>query len=81
MRPKRLVWQLVPSFLLVTLISLLGVTWYAAESWREFYLKQTASDLELDSEGINVKIFELKPINPYPKGKEDARNRFYHSGE
>jgi two-component system phosphate regulon sensor histidine kinase PhoR len=46
MRRKRLIWQLFPAFLLVTLISLLAVTWYAAESWRQFYLQQTASDLE-----------------------------------
>uniref|UniRef100_A0A7C5ENY3 histidine kinase n=1 Tax=Desulfobacca acetoxidans TaxID=60893 RepID=A0A7C5ENY3_9BACT len=46
MGPKRLVWQLFLSYLLVTLISLLAVTWYAITSTEKFYLKQTASDLE-----------------------------------
>jgi two-component system phosphate regulon sensor histidine kinase PhoR len=43
---KRLIWQLFPSYLLITLISLLAVTWYASRSWRQFYLAQTAGDLE-----------------------------------
>jgi two-component system, OmpR family, phosphate regulon sensor histidine kinase PhoR len=43
---KRLIWQLFPSYLLITLISLLAVTWYASRSWRQFYLVQTAEDLE-----------------------------------
>jgi len=43
---KRLIWQLFPSYLLIALISLLAVTWYASRSWRQFYLAQTAGDLE-----------------------------------
>ena len=43
---KRLIWQLFPSYLLITLISLLAVTWYASRSWRQFYLAQTAGDLQ-----------------------------------
>jgi two-component system phosphate regulon sensor histidine kinase PhoR len=43
---RRLIWQLFPAFVLVTLASLLAVTWYAARAWRQFYLHQTATDLE-----------------------------------
>ena len=43
---KRLFWQLYPSYLLITLISLVAVTWYASGSIRDFYIKQTTSDLE-----------------------------------
>lgn len=43
---KRLVWQLFISFLGVTFISLLAVVWYTTTSWRQFFLKQTALDLE-----------------------------------
>ncbi len=46
MARKRLIWQLFPSYLLITLTSLLAVTWYASRSWRQFYLGQTAGDLE-----------------------------------
>lgn len=46
MSKKRLLWQLYPSYLLITLLSLLAITWYASSSLRQFYLQQTASDLE-----------------------------------
>jgi len=43
---KRLLWQIYPLFLVVTLISVAAVTWYASDSLRRFYLEQTAADLE-----------------------------------
>jgi two-component system phosphate regulon sensor histidine kinase PhoR len=42
---KKLVWQIFPSFLLITLLSLFAVSWYAAQSLRQFYLDHTAADL------------------------------------
>ena len=56
MRRKRLVWQLFPAFLLVTFLSLVAVTWYAAESWRQFYLKQTAGDLETRARLVETQL-------------------------
>lgn len=44
-KKKRLLWQLYPSYLLITLISLVAVTVYATGSLREFYLDRTAGDL------------------------------------
>jgi len=55
-RRKRLVWQLFPAFLLVTFLSLVAVTWYAAESWRQFYLKQTAGDLETRARLVETQL-------------------------
>jgi two-component system phosphate regulon sensor histidine kinase PhoR len=46
MRRQKLIWHLFPFFLLVTLITLMAVTWYSARSWRLFFLEQTAADLE-----------------------------------
>lgn len=46
MRPRRLIWQLFPSFLLVTVLALAAVSWYVSDSLNEFYLLQTARDLE-----------------------------------
>ena len=43
---KRLIWQLFPSYLLITLLSLLAVSWYASSSLRHFFLDQTAADLK-----------------------------------
>lgn len=45
-RKKRLLWQLYPSYLLVTWASLAVMTWYALASVRQFYLERTADDLE-----------------------------------
>jgi two-component system, OmpR family, phosphate regulon sensor histidine kinase PhoR len=44
-KKKRLLRHLFPSYLLITLISLVAVTWYASDSIRHFFLEQTASDL------------------------------------
>jgi two-component system, OmpR family, phosphate regulon sensor histidine kinase PhoR len=44
-KKKRLLRHLFPSYLLITLISLIAVTWFASRSIRNFYLEQTAADL------------------------------------
>jgi len=46
MRKKRLLWQLFPAALVIILITLLVLGWYAARSLRQFYFQQTASNLE-----------------------------------
>ena len=42
---KRLLWQLYPWFLLIIVISVAGVAWYASQSIETFYLKQISKDL------------------------------------
>jgi len=42
---KKLIWYLYPTYLLVTLISLVAVTWYSSYSFRRFYLDQTRTEL------------------------------------
>jgi two-component system phosphate regulon sensor histidine kinase PhoR len=42
---RRLLWQLFPSYLLITLVSLLAVSWYASAAMRHFFLDQTATGL------------------------------------
>ena len=44
---RRLIWRLFPSYLLITLLSLLAVSWFASTYLRNFYLDQTAVDLAL----------------------------------
>jgi two-component system phosphate regulon sensor histidine kinase PhoR len=46
-RRKRLLWHIFPSYLLITLISLLAASWYASEAMRQFFLDQTTTDLEV----------------------------------
>jgi two-component system phosphate regulon sensor histidine kinase PhoR len=45
-RRKRLLWQLFPSYLLITLVTLLAASWYASEAMRRFFLDQTETDLK-----------------------------------
>ncbi len=46
MRKKRLLWQLYPAYLLIMLVSLTAVAWYASSALRTFYLEQTKAGLE-----------------------------------
>jgi len=46
MRRKRLLWQLYPLYLVITLLCLLAVTWHASWYLKKFYLRDTAADLE-----------------------------------
>lgn len=64
MKKKKLIWQLYPSYLLITLISLVAVTWYATGSLRNFFLDQSATDLESRAHLIQKQIFHfLSPLD------------------
>ncbi len=43
---RRLIWQLYPSFLVVTLLALAAVAAYASRTFREFHLGQTQRELQ-----------------------------------
>jgi hypothetical protein len=43
---KRILWQLFPSYLLITFTALLAVGGYASSSLRDFYYDRTAEDLK-----------------------------------
>lgn len=58
-KKKRLIWQLYPSYLLITLISLIAITWYASNSLRSFFHEQTASDLEARAHLFEAQILDL----------------------
>lgn len=49
MADRRLVWQLFPSYLLVTLAGIVGVSIFASESLRQSYLDQSRADLRARS--------------------------------
>jgi len=63
-RRKRLIWQLYPSYLLITLISLSAVTWYASDSLMHFFLNNTAEDLKARARLLEKQITEnIDPLN------------------
>ncbi len=43
---KRLLWQIFPSFLLITLLSLAAVSWYGSTAYRQNYFDSIGSDLQ-----------------------------------
>ena len=57
MKPKRLLWQLYPSYLLITLISLAAIGWYASNSMQQFYYTQVAEDLKASAHVIEEQVF------------------------
>jgi two-component system phosphate regulon sensor histidine kinase PhoR len=62
---KKLVWRLFPSYLLITLLSLIAVSWYATSSLRKFYIEQTASDLKARAYLLEQQIGQyLEPLDP-----------------
>jgi two-component system phosphate regulon sensor histidine kinase PhoR len=64
-RRRRLIWQLYPPYLLITIISLIAVTWFASDALARFYLDQTAKDLEARAYLIKKQIGGLlSPLDP-----------------
>ena len=61
---KKLIWYLYPAYLLVTLISLIAVTWYSSYSFRQFYLDQTHTELN------TLAHFAAERISPVLQLKE-----------
>jgi len=45
MLKRKLIWQLYPAFLAVTLPALVAVTWYCSSAFKNFYYEQTRSEL------------------------------------
>ena len=56
---RRLIWVLYPSYLLIILLSIITVTWYASASSRTFFLRQTERDLEVRARFFQNRIQDL----------------------
>ncbi|OQX28243.1 MAG: hypothetical protein BWK80_01120 [Desulfobacteraceae bacterium IS3] len=64
MKKKKLLWQIYPLYLLITLASLLAAGWYSSETMRQFFLEHTAGDLEVRAQIIGKQIHAfLFPLN------------------
>ena len=56
-----LVWRLFPAFILIAVICLVAGTWYTASSWRTFYLRETAVDLENRARLVEIYLRDVRP--------------------
>jgi two-component system, OmpR family, phosphate regulon sensor histidine kinase PhoR len=55
----RLIYKLFPSYLLITLLSLIAVSWYALSFTRQFYLERTRVDLEVSGRLLEKQVLSL----------------------
>ena len=63
-KKKRLISQLYPSYLLIILISLTAISWYASDAMRSFFFTQTANVLETRAKLLESRIIKyLSPLN------------------
>lgn len=61
---RRLIWTLYPSYLLIIVVSLTAVTWFASYSARDFFLRQIESELEIRAALFTDKILDyLEPVD------------------
>ena len=58
-RNRRLLWQLYPSYLIITLLAVLAVSWYSSRSMRHFYLDQTESELHIQGRLLEQQLAGL----------------------
>ena len=58
----KLVWRLFPAFILIAVICLVAGTWYTASSWRTFYLRETAGDLENRARLAEIYLQDVRPV-------------------
>jgi two-component system, OmpR family, phosphate regulon sensor histidine kinase PhoR len=56
MKKRKMIWQIYPAFLIILLLSLIAITWEAHNSFKSFYLSQTAKDLESRAHILNQQI-------------------------
>jgi two-component system phosphate regulon sensor histidine kinase PhoR len=62
---KRLIWQIFPSFLLITLLSLLAASWYASNAMRHFFLDRTTDDLNVRAILLEKQVIaHIVPLDP-----------------
>lgn len=69
-RKKSLLWHLFFSYLLITLLSLVAVTWYSSAALKKFLLKQVEADLE--ERALVFKPMLLQHLSPPDQGAIDG---------
>ncbi|MFQ5449499.1 MAG: ATP-binding protein [Nitrospinaceae bacterium] len=59
MARKRLLWQLYPTYLIITLAALTAVGWYALNTLRDFYYSQIKADLEARAHLVEPQVADI----------------------
>lgn len=58
MKARRLVWQLYPTYILLSLLVLFGLGWYVSTALRNFHYEQTAADLQARAQLVKEQFEE-----------------------
>jgi two-component system, OmpR family, phosphate regulon sensor histidine kinase PhoR len=61
MAKKRILWQLFPTYLLITLAAILAVGWFSLDSLRDFYYDRTAEDLKTRAWLVEHQVLKASP--------------------
>ena len=61
MAKKRILWQLFPTYLLITFTAIFTVGWYALDSLRDFYYDRTAEDLKTRAWLVEHDVLKTSP--------------------
>ncbi len=64
---KRLLWQLYPSYLIITLVALLAVSWYMSGALKDFFMEQKLRDLEARASFFKEMFSEFLTPGDRPK--------------
>lgn len=67
MHGKRLLWQLFPTYLLITVISLAAATWFSTRTHSRFFQEQYATDLEARARILESAITSYLLDRDYPQ--------------
>jgi two-component system phosphate regulon sensor histidine kinase PhoR len=62
MRRRRLLWQLYPPYLLITVAALLALSWYATRTLREVHLQEVANDLQGKAQLVAESLETIRAI-------------------
>lgn len=63
-KKRRLIWQIYPSYLLIVLLSLGAVSWYATDSLHNFFIHRIQTDLKAQGQLLKSEIATLlSPMN------------------
>lgn len=69
MKKKKLIWHIFPSFLLITAMSLLAITFYSTDYFKKFFLKNSEKELT-----IRAKLLQ-KNFSDILKGSQDQYHK------
>ncbi len=61
MAKKRILWQLFPTYLLITFTAIFAVGWYSLNSLRDFYYDKTAEDLKTQARLVEHLVLKTSP--------------------